>query len=69
MSELTGDSCDRTEPDDDPANSGVEDEFQDLVGRVREKQGETVDAEPDVSCGSKLPPDHPDADLLDDLDL
>jgi hypothetical protein len=27
------------------------------------------DASLDFSCGGKLPPDHPDADIIDDLDL
>lgn len=60
----------RPDPDEDPAESGVEDELQDLVGSVRERRNE--DEEPDdldFSCGGKLPPDHPDADVFDDLDL
>ena len=56
---------------DDPADPGVEDELQDLLGRVcdsREKCG-TDTGEADSSCGGKLPPDHPNADVFDDLDL
>jgi len=57
----------------DPAESGVEDELQDLVGPVCDRSGDRdrhrEDDELDLSCGGKLPPDHPDADLFDDLDL
>lgn len=53
---------------DDPADAGVEDELQDLIGRVRDRQEDDED-ELDFSLGGKLPPDHPDADVLDDLDL
>ena len=56
---------------DDPADPGVEDELQDLLGRVDDSRAknETNTGEPDSSCGGKLPPDHPDADVFDDLDL
>ena len=61
------------DPDDDPARAGVEDELQDLIGRAEERRPEAAENEGedelDVSCGGKLPPDHPDADMLDDLDL
>jgi hypothetical protein len=57
------------DPDDDPAYAGVEDELQDLVGRAEERRPEPDEVEPDVTWGGKLPADHPDADLLDDLDL
>ena len=58
------------DPDDDPAVTGVEDELQDLVGRVRDRRDDGEDAEElDFSLDGKLPPDHPEADLLDDLDL
>ena len=62
---------DDPQPDrDDPANPGVEDELQDLVGGVKKRRrDESNDEEFDVGCGGKLPADHPDADLLDDLDL
>ena len=54
------------EPEDDPARPGVEDELQDLIGRVERRRQED---ELDLGCGGKLPANHPDADLLDDLDL
>ena len=57
------------DPDDDPANPGVEDELQDLIGRAEERKSESNEDELDFSCGGKLPPDHPDADIYDDLDL
>lgn len=56
---------------DDPADPGVEGELQDLLGRAddsRVKHG-TDTGEADSGCGGKLPPDHPDADVFDDLDL
>lgn len=56
---------------DDPADPGVRDELQDLLGRVddsSDKSG-TDTGEAGSSCGGKLPPDHPDADVFDDLDL
>ncbi len=56
------------DPDDDPARPGVEDELQDLIGRAENRQDPT-DKDLDLGLGGKLPPDHPDADLLDDLDL
>ena len=60
----------RPDPDEDPAESGVVDDLQDLVGSVRDHRGnEDEDRELDFSCGGKLPPDHPDADVFDDLDL
>lgn len=64
-------SSDTVDPEsDDPADPGVEDELQDLLGRVDETSAKRSDSgEPDLGCGGKLPPDHPDADLLDDLDL
>ncbi len=62
--------------DDDPARPGVDDELQDLIGRAEESRpdpddeaGDQVGDELDVSCDGKLPADHPDADMLDDLDL
>lgn len=58
----------RPDPDEDPAKVGVDDELQDLVGSVPEKADEG-DEELDFSWGGKLPPDHPDADVFDDLDL
>lgn len=57
------------DPDDDPARDGVEDELQDLIGRAEERRSDPDKDDPDLGCGGKLPPDHPDADLLDDLDL
>ena len=58
------------DPDDDPAVAGVEDELQDLVGSVRRhRDDDDDDQELDFSMGGKLPPDHPDADVFDDLDL
>jgi len=53
---------------DDPADPGVEDELQDLIGRVGDRP-EDEPGDDDTSCGAKLPPDHPDADVFDDLDL
>jgi len=58
------------DPEDDPAEAGVEDELQDLADsdrKCRNRQGEDEDL--DFSLGGKLPPNHPDADLIDDLDL
>ena len=57
------------DPEEDPAEAGVEDELQDLVGSVRRRRDDDDDDGLDFSMGGKLPPDHPDADLLDDLDL
>lgn len=57
------------DPGDDPARPGVEDELQDLIGRAEEHRSDPDEDDPDLGCGGKLPPDHPDADLLDDLDL
>ncbi|MCB0861728.1 MAG: hypothetical protein KDB66_00770 [Solirubrobacterales bacterium] len=57
------------DPDDDPAKAGVEDELQDLVGLVRRRRDDVDAEELDFSMGGKLPPDHPDADVFDDLDL
>lgn len=57
------------DPDDDPAKAGVEDELQDLVGSARRRRDDDDDQGLDLSMGGKLPPDHPDADLIDDLDL
>lgn len=56
---------------EEPANPGVEDEIQDLVGRVRDRRDDDDEPEEelDFSLGGKLPPDHPDADIFDDLDL
>ncbi|MCB0857339.1 MAG: hypothetical protein KDB57_04360 [Solirubrobacterales bacterium] len=69
MSESNGMNGSDPDPDDDPANPGVEDELQDLVGRAEERRADPDEEEADVSWGGKLPADHPDADLLDDLDL
>ena len=61
---------DDTDPDDDPAKAGVEDELQDLDGSVRKRRDrQDEDEDLDFSTGGKLPPDHPDADIFDDLDL
>jgi hypothetical protein len=57
------------DPDDDPARPGVEDELQDLIGRAEERRPEPGEDALDVSWGGKLPPHHPDANVLDDLDL
>ena len=57
------------DPDDDPAKAGVEDELQDLVGLVRRRRDDVDAEELDFSMGGQLPPDHPDADVFDDLDL
>lgn len=58
------------DPEEDPAEPGVKDELQDLVGSIRRRRDDDDDdQELDFSMGGKLPPDHPDADLLDDLDL
>lgn len=56
---------------DDPEDHGVEDELQDLLGWVHDSRAkpETDTGEPNTGCGEKLPPDHPDADVFDDLDL
>lgn len=68
---MTGGPDRRRSDDDDPARPGVEDELQDLVGRVPDRRDKGDDSEDDldVGLGGKLPPDHPDADLIDDLDL
>ncbi len=56
--------------DEGPGEAEVEDELQDLVGRVRDRREDgDDDGELDFSLGGKLPPDHPDADVFDDLDL
>lgn len=58
------------DPDDDPSEAGIEDELQDLVGSIRRRIDDDDDEqELDFSIGGKLPPDHPDADVFDDLDL
>lgn len=58
------------DPDDDPSEAGIEDELQDLVGSIRRRIDDGDDEqELDFSIGGKLPPDHPDADVFDDLDL
>lgn len=56
--------------DEDPVKAEVEDDLQDLVGTVRKRRDRRdEDEELDFSMGGKLPPDHPDADIFDDLDL
>ena len=69
MSDLIFNEWPDPDPDDDPARPGVEDELQDLIGRAEERRSDPDKDDPDLGCGGKLPPDHPDADLLDDLDL
>ena len=60
----------RPDPEEDPAETGVQDELQDLVGSARKRRArQEEDEDVDFSMGGKLPADHPDADLLDDLDL
>lgn len=55
---------------EDPSEDGIEDELQDLVGSIRRRIDDGDDEqELDFSIGGKLPPDHPDADVFDDLDL
>lgn len=55
---------------DDPAGPGVDDELQDLVGRADERRRSGKEGNhSEAGCGGKLPPDDPNADLLDDLDL
>ena len=57
------------DPDDDPAQAGGDDELQDLLGLVPDCREDDPPEELDFSLGGKLPPNHPDADLIDDLDL
>ena len=44
-----------SDPDDDPANAGVEDELQDLIGRAEERRADPDEEEAGVSWGGKLP--------------
>ena len=60
----------RPDPEEDPAETGVQDELQDLVGSARKRRArQEEDEDVDFSMGGKLSPDHPDADVFDDLDL
>ena len=54
---------------EDPQNSGVKDELQDLLGWVKRRCPRDSDLEAEEDEHGHLPPDHPDADIYDDLDL
>jgi hypothetical protein len=54
---------------EDPQNYGVKDDLQDLLGSVWKRRPLDPDLESDEDEYGHLPPDHPDADIYDDLDL
>ena len=54
---------------EDPQDSGVKDELQDLIGSVKRHRPPDCDREAEKDEDGHLPPDHPDADIYDDLDL
>ncbi len=54
---------------EDPQEQGVRDELQDLLGSVKRDRTQDRDLEDDKDEDGHLPPDHPDADIYDDLDL
>ena len=57
------------DPDEDPVHPGVVDDLQDLLGSVRKRRPTDPDSEVSEDEDGHLPPDHPDADIYDDLDL
>lgn len=54
---------------EDPQNPGVKDELQDLLGWVKPCRRPDREFEAEEDDDGHLPPDHPDADIYDDLDL